>query len=423
MKLLALFVLTLSSLPLVASEEKTLLKTLEQEALSNNPEIKLLEAQRKASFDVPSRMESLPDPMLQLSAQNFRTDDFKYNSSAMSAYGIGVMQKLPFPGKLSRKGEIASSYAKVVSNKEKLGKAEVIFELHRAYWNLYFAQIALKITEENVKVIDVLTGVAINRMKVAKVAQQDALQAQVAHSKLRSMQRMRKSNLENSKRVLNRIIGKSENSNIQISDSPKKEPIKILLDDLEKALKVDSPQITTTDLMVKNKEKSLEEAKYDRLPDFQLGVNYRVRDEIKGDMTKGADMVSISVGITIPLWMGSKQNARVSENVNHLMAAKSLRNDVHLKVTTRLRNLIERINSLNDEINLFQKEVLKKSSKALNASINDYKSAKVGFVSVVRNWRSDLDFQLEYEKMLVEREITFSEIMFITGKSVRRLSL
>jgi outer membrane protein TolC len=415
--------LCLLSTSTFAKVQKIDLNEVLREAVNGHPKVLEIQNIAKASRDVPSRVGSLPDPMLQFTAQNFRTDDFTSDSSPMSALGVGLVQDLPFPGKLARKSKVAESNAKTVTEKTRLVKALVIFNLVKAYWNLHFAERAHVITQENIKIIDILADVAINRVKVAKVAQQDAFQAQVAHSKLRAMLIHRREVLINAKRNLNEAIGRDPESKIGITQSPPITDIIEVSSILSEEVRKSSPYLKVANLKVEQGKSTLSEAKYDRLPNFKLGVNYKIRDPVPGDKTDGADMVSIMVGISLPIWMGSKQNARVSENIHKLNAFKQQQRNVDLHIGTQLKILSEKISSSNIEIKLYQKEVLPRANKALSASITDYKRAKVGFVSVVKNWNTELDLQINYEKLLKDRAILISEVELITGISLRRLGL
>jgi len=406
-----------------AKSEVLILNDVVKEAISSHPQVLEIQNKAKAAKNVPSRAGSLPDPMLQLTAQNFRTDDFSSDSSPMSALGIGLVQNIPFPGKLARRSRIAKSKSKTISETVRLTKALVIHNLKRAYWHLHFTEKAYEITQENLKIIDVLADVAINRIKVAKVAQQDAFQAQVAHSKLRAEIIQRRESLLNAKRDLNRAIGRNPEEKIGRTQELSTSDLKLASKTLSANMRKESPYLKVADLKVNQSEKILAEAKYDRFPDLKFGVNYKLRDPVLGDQTDGADMVTATIGISIPIWMGRKQNARVSENINKLLASKEQQRDVDLQVGTRLGTLHEKIMRLNGEINLYKKEVLPRANKALDASITDYKRAKVGFVSVVSNWNTELDLQINFEKLLKDRAIAESEIELVTGTSLRRLNL
>jgi outer membrane protein TolC len=401
------------------------LKSLVNEALQNHPQIKEVQGIAKAEANIPSRVGSLPDPMLQVTAQNYRTDDLRSDSSPMSALAIGLVQNIPFPGKLSRRSRVAKNSARTAAEKEELVKALVIYNVETAYWNLHFAEEVYSITQKNIKIIDVLAGVAINRVRVAKVAQQDAFQAQVAHSKLRAKLTEKRESLQNAKRKLNRAVGRDPEKSVGqteslLSSEPNTNSVTTAED---KEIRKNSPYLKVVNSKVLQKSSALSEAKYDRFPDLMLGLNYKIRDAVPGDNTNGADMVSVMFGVTLPIWMGSKQNARVSENTNRLMAAKAQARDVNLRVATQLGVLREKVLRLNSEIKLYEKEVLPRAEKALNASITDYKSAKVGFVSVVSNWSTEFDLQIHFEKLLKERAVARSEIGLVTGENLRRLSL
>ena len=75
------------------------LKTYISEALQSNPEIKRLADLKKASQEAVRPAGALEDPMLTFGFFNLPTNNFALNQQDMTQIGVGVSQKLPFPGK------------------------------------------------------------------------------------------------------------------------------------------------------------------------------------------------------------------------------------------------------------------------------------------------------------------------------------
>jgi len=393
------------------------LEKLVEEALQRHPILGRARSAATASEHVPSQVGSLPDPMLTMSSQNIRVDDPALDGSPMSAIQIGVEQVFPFPGKLARR-EAAAAATTSIADREVVRMESLVRErVERAYWDLAYAESAERITREAVDVIDTLVNVAHVRLSVGQSAQQDVLQAQAAHSKLRSELEARVEAVTVARRSLNSAIGRPPDADVGGSaawpDGTEALDRVLLRGIAERA----NPDVAVARERVRAAELSLDEASFDRRPDFKVALAYRYRDSVLGDMTDGADMVTATVGITLPIWMKRKQGARVLEETERLAAALANQEAVSLDSMTALERALDEIDRLDAEIRLHRSEVVPQADEALDASIADYQVAKVGFVSVLQNWRGWLDAKLALEARLRERFQRAAEIEALVGSS------
>ena len=127
-------------------------------------------------------------------------------------------------------------------------------------------------------------------------------------------------------------------------------------------------------------------------------------------------MFDVTLGLTLPIWMGSKQDARIREVVQELQAAKSGAEAVGLDVVTQLERTLDALERLNREIALYQKQVEMQSHQALSASISDYQVGRVGFVSVLQNWQVELEVELTVVRLLTEREERLAQMHSLVGE-------
>jgi hypothetical protein len=95
------------------ADEVTTLKSLVDETLQNNPEIKAARARWEASTKRPSQEGSLPDPIVGINWFNVSFDRITLNETPDSMFLFTFFQELPFPGKLSLREQTAKRRRKL----------------------------------------------------------------------------------------------------------------------------------------------------------------------------------------------------------------------------------------------------------------------------------------------------------------------
>ena len=397
------------------------LEALIVEALQKHPELRRVREGASAAHEVPSQVRSLPDPVFRFAAENFRFDDPGLDTATMTGLVFGIVQPFPFPGKLPRQRDVAEARATVSDQEVELLEALVIERVQRSYWQLHFAERASRITRISGEVINTLTDVVHARFAVGEAAQQDALQAQVAYSRLRTDLQERQQAVRSARRTLNSAIGRPPDDQLPPTKAPDQSPRAVDRVQLARIALGQSPFLEVARSKVDLQDKSVREASYDRAPDLQIGADYRLRGVVPGDLSQGADMFTVQFGMSLPIWARSKQKARIREQRYRLAEAHALEDSVVLEITTRLERLVDEVERLNAEIDLYQVELLPEADQALDASISDYQVARVGFVSVLQNWETELNLQIAHERLLANREERLAEVETLTGALLERV--
>src|SRR6202795_3595231 len=93
----------------------TPLSELLAEAEKNNPQIEAARQGWQAAKQVPTQVSTLPDPQFNLQHVSVGSPRpfAGYTNSDFAYIGLGVLQDIPYPGKLRLKGEIAKRDADV----------------------------------------------------------------------------------------------------------------------------------------------------------------------------------------------------------------------------------------------------------------------------------------------------------------------
>jgi len=353
--------------------------------------------------------------LFRFSAENFLVENPGLDTAAMTGLVLGIAQPFPFPGTLPKRRDVAEAQATVSDQEVGLLEALIVERVQRTYWQLHFAERALQITQVNVDVIDTLTNVVYGRFAVGEAAQQDALQAEVAHSRLRTALQEREQAVRSARRALNSAIGRPPDDRLAPTEPPDRSTRAVDRTRLVRAALDESPFLEVARSKVDLQDKSVREATYARAPDVLVGASYRFRGTVPGDPTQGSDMFSVTFALSLPIWAGTKQKAQIREVRYRLAEARAGEDSVVLEITTRLERLIDAVERLNAEIELYQRELLPQANQALQASISDYQVARVGFVSVLQNWETELELQIAHERLLSDREERLAEVEALTG--------
>jgi len=389
------------------------LDELVAEALRAHPRLLSMREIATATGEVRSRVGSLPDPIVSVGASNFRIDDPGLGTSPMTGVVFGWQQGLPYPGKLARRKELASRAEDVALERVVATEARVELAVRERYWALHFAQAALAVTQESVDIVADLSKVVEARFSVGKAAQQDALQAQLAESQLLAMIEEREQALLTAQRELNAAVGRAPEDGLGATVEPTVVPLDP--EELRSQLDQNNPAMSVARAQVEASEAALREAKVELVPDFAVGADYRVRGTVPGDGSQGADMFSAGVRMSVPLWAATKQGARIREQRYRSSAAAAGYEDTALLALTALERGIDEVQRLDREIDLYRDQVVPQAEQTLDASIDDYTVAEVGFVSVLQNWQILLTYQLDLERLSMQRARQVARIRALIG--------
>jgi outer membrane protein TolC len=160
------------------NDQRVDLASLVRELEEANPEIKATRQRWEAAKAVVPQVQTLPDPKLQVGYQQMpMVEPFQ---GAM--YGLG--QAIPFPGKLSLRGEVAQHEAGRLEQEYQAIRLRLIARLKEAYFDLHFVHKAIEIVERNKTLLTQFEKTAKARYSVGQAAQQDVFRAQVEISRV-----------------------------------------------------------------------------------------------------------------------------------------------------------------------------------------------------------------------------------------------
>ncbi len=391
------------------------LSRLIDEAVKNNPEIRALGEKVHAFEQRPSQARSIENPRLKISALNLPTDTFDYDQEAMTQKQVSVMQKLPFPGKLGLKGEIAEKELAIVVEEYSEKKNSIIKQLKVTYNNLLFLDRALVVTMENRALLAEAIRTAEIKYAVGQGGQREILKVQMELSRTikRIITLKQKKNVAGAR--LNTLLNRPVQNEFDSAGELEQTPHDFTFDELRSAAEQSRPALIGLSHRVGQSRLARNLAEKEYYPDMDFGVSYGQREDGTIDRP---DFFSASVTVKIPLWYKARESKKVSEKeAGERLAAeqyKALKNNIYF----RIKELSAEIDMYSQEIELFRTGLIPQSKLSYETAVSRYKVNKADFLTLVNSQLSLHNYQIEYYRAIADHENTIAELEETIGRSL-----
>lgn len=381
---------------------------------SANPRIAAAEALARAAHARIAPARRPPDPQLQLGLVNRNLPGFGL-SDPLGMNQLQLMQMIPFPGKLGLGGRVASARA----DAERARAADVSWDVRTrgamAFYELYQVDQSLLVAEETLRILQDLGTIARTMYGVGEGRQADVLRAQVEIARMtEDIMRMRSERVSAAAR-LNALLVLGPSAPVGSPIRPAFPDTLPPLDSLVAEAERNRPMVQAAVAEVRAAEVGERLARREIWPDFQVGVEYGQRP-----MDGGTDrMVSLMVGLNLPIFAGSRQFAMRREAAAMRQMAAADLDAMQSETRGRVAELYasaERARRLGE---LYQGTILPQAHTTVAAALAAYRVGGVDFMTLlddqmtVNEYRQDL-FSLEAQRgqALAELEMLLSRPLF-----------
>jgi len=387
-----------------------------QQSLKKNSKLK---AQKHRSLALKADLGpigSYPNPQVAYEVSNLPIDSKSFNESPMTGKEIRISQKIPFPGKLTKKKRAASHKYEAAKQDFYESQGALIRDVKQTYYDLYFLNRKKEIYIENKKLIQQFVDTATTRYKVGKGLQQDVLNAQVAFSEIIKDLILLEENLQIREADLNFLLDREAHHRL-----PKPPRFKLTRFDYKKISMNDLLQISIKSRPkykefqehVKSAEASKSFAAWNYFPDFEFGFKYRIREANPVD--SGTNFISGYVQLSIPLYFFSNQNKAHTAAAERLMAAEYSQMSFMRHLNHQIHHIYLQIKETHHLIRLYESSLLPQAEQALASAQGGYQVNKVDFLTLLSSEKALFDHRVDYEKTRAGYESNIAQLEAATG--------
>jgi outer membrane protein TolC len=378
-----------------------------QELEEASPEIKAARRRWEAANAVVPQAQTLPDPRLQLGYQRM-----PMVPPVVEGVMYGASQEIPFPGKLSLKGEVAQSEAERLEQEYRATRLRLVAALKQAYYDLHLVHKSIEIVERNKTLLIQFEKTAKARYSVGQAAQQDIFRAQVEISRVLDRMAVLEQQKESLHAGINRVLNRPPLEPLGVPEEVRATIVTAPLQELSRRAEQFSPSLLSTAKSVDRSERSVSLARRQFYPDFDVTALGIRNDKINDNGYQ------LMVGIKIPLFYETKQKQGVREAVAGLEGAREEFAATRQDILFQVKDSFVQAQRAERLITILRDAIIPQAALGLQAAQAGYAVGKVDFLTLLNSLLTLQDSQLELHGEIVNHEKAIARLEAATGGSL-----
>ncbi len=395
------------TLPVSASQTLKL-NDLINNAIKNNNEIKELNSRYNASKFRTPQEKSLDDPMLGFGFMDVPLNIPAFGTTSFTGASITLSQKIPYPEKLTLKGEMSD--INVEMNREIIFEKinEIKKKVKIAYYDLLFINKSIEITLKNKDILKEFTKISETKYITGNGLQQDIIKSNVEVSKLNQnlieLNQKKQMSIFEINIMLNRLpsVTLAEPEEVKISK------LKLSFQEMEKIALSKRPMLKQSNYAINMSDHERHLAQLDYIPDFDFSLNYHA-------WTDRADLVTGMVSINLPVWYKDKQNNKVKEKELNLIANEQNNKNSFNDILLNISKTGSEINKDRELYDLLNGGIIPQTKELVKSVIIGYQSGKTDFLTLLDSQMTLFNYEIEAYKNMIEHEKAIAELEFQIG--------
>ena len=391
------------------------LSALVAEALQNNPELRGAAKETEAAGQRIRPAGALEDPMVEAGLLNVPIQPLRLNREDMTMKMLGVSQKLPYPGKRALREQVAAKDAETVGYGLRETSNRVVRDVKLAYFDLALVEETIRQLQSNRQILEQFLKIAEGRYAVGQATQAEVLKAQTQLSKMsEELLRMDRERPVTEAELL-RLLGRRGAAAPMVAQLPQMGDEAFNLEALQEAALQGRPQLLGLQSVIDRGAKTLELARKEANPDFDVRFSYGQRERDLAGMPR-EDLFSITVAMNLPLWRKDKIEPRIAEaqamREQTLEVQRAQQNDA----IARLRQQVAIAEQSRKSVRLYETAILPQARLGVEASLSGYKVNRVDPLMLLDSQMTLFAYEISRAKELVNYNKALAEIEFLTGK-------
>jgi cobalt-zinc-cadmium efflux system outer membrane protein len=385
------------------------------EALQNNPELRGAAKEAEAAGQRVRPAGALEDPMLEAGVLNAPIQPLRLNREDMTMKMLGVSQKLPYPGKRALREQVAAKDAETLGYGVRETTNRVVRDVRLAYFDLALVGETIRQLQSNRLVLEQFLRIAEGRYAVGQATQAEVLKAQTQLSRMsEELLRMERERPVMEAELL-RLLGRRGNAAPIVAELPPIGDATFSLEALQEAALRERPQLLGLQSAIDRSAKTLELARKEAQPDFDVRFSYGQRERDLAGMPR-EDLVSLTVAMNLPLWRRDKTEPRIAEVQALRDQTLEIQRGQQNEVLARLRQQVAIAEQSRKSVQLYETGILPQARLAVEASLSGYKVNRVDPLMLLDSQMTLFNYEINRAKELVNFNKALAEIELLTGK-------
>jgi outer membrane protein, heavy metal efflux system len=385
------------------------LKDLLRETEQNSPEIAVAEHGYAAATYVARQASALPDT--QVTVQQLSVGSPRpfagYTNSDFAYVGLGVSQEIPYPGKRSLRGQVASREAEVRHVQIESVRRTVTDKLKAAYFRLAYLQQTLSVLERNDQLLKDVEQIVESRYRVGKGNQQEVLKAQLQSTKILQEITMHHREVGQLEAQLKQLLNRPQESPDIETEPLAARTLTYSASDLLSLTKQQNPNVKAQEAMLAKTDSQVELAKKEFRPDFAVQYMYQNTDR------KFRDYYMAGFSVTLPN-RGRRKAELAEAEATRDQANKQLEAEVQQRLAEVQDQYVVAQTSA-EQLKIYKDGLIPQSNATFQSALAAYQANRQDFETLLSSFRDVLNLETDYQRELAEHEVALARLEMLTG--------
>lgn len=386
------------------------------EAIASNPEVQASRFRVEAARARIPQAAALEDPTIGFQASNLPISSFDFNDTPMSGKDFSLHQKIPFPGKLryQKRAEQSATAAQGALRDETENRLR--YQVTQAFFELFRIDQDTMVTRKNRALLSNLAKVAEARYETIKGSGPDVFRAQVLESQIENTLLDLKQERQSMEVRFNTLLNRPAGTPVVLRYDFARTPRPPRLPD-DARLK-DRPLLQAYQHKINEAEQRVRRARREYWPDFDVGLSYRQRDFVAGDMTPGTDFFSGSLSINVPLWAHWRQGPHVRERIAQKMASESEYRAAENETIFQAEDARRRLDRAYRQLQIFQNSLLPRARASYESSFAAYGAELADFFSTIEALKDKFNLEMSYYDLIATYQTDLARLEWVLGEPI-----
>jgi outer membrane protein TolC len=395
----------------------TAVSALVAEALQNNPELRAAAKETEAAKQRVRPAGALEDPMLEAGLLNVPIQSGRLDREDMTMKMLGLSQKLPYPGKRALREQVAAQDAETLSYGLRETSNRVVRDVKLAYFDLALTDETIRLLQNNRLILEQFLRIAEGRYGVGQAVQAEVLKAQSQLGRMTEELLRMERERPVTEAELARLLGRRTSAAAIAVEPPSLREATFDLEALQQAALRERPQLLGLQSAIDRSAKTLELARKEAQPDFDLRFAYGQRDRTPLGLPR-EDLVSLTVAMNLPVWRQDKTEPRIAEAQAMREQALEMQQAQQNEVLAKLRQQVAIAEQSRKSVGLYQTGILPQARLAVEATLAAYRVSRVDLLTLLDSQMTLFGDEISRAKELVNFNKALAEIELLTGKQM-----
>jgi outer membrane protein TolC len=389
------------------------LADLVEQAYTRNPSIQQAREAWRATVENYRVATGYPDPQLMVT---WFPEPIETRLGPQD-WNAQISQMIPFPGKLSKAGELVAADARIARLRLDMAVKETILGVQESYYELWYIRQAKRITEHNARLLDHLrkigeTAHADNRATLTDVVKAQSQSGQLQYDAL-LLEELAQTEMVR----LNGLLNRSPESAVGRLETPVLSPLTADVETIYGLAEANQEEILMAQAVVDKGDTKVSLARFQNLPDFKMGLFYAGigdPDVPVQPRDAGRDAIGVQAGISIPLWFGTN-NSRVNKAMaekSMAMAEKAVRVNA---VRTKIRTLFFKARNAQRIVSLYETDLVPQAARSMEIAEVWYREGESSFTDFIETQSVWYNFQLALARAKADYGINLARLERMAG--------